>query len=233
MEIIPVIDIRKGVAVRAVAGRRADYQPLHTPLAATSDPADVARGLMALYPFGALYIADLDAIERRGDNRAAIAAIARAIAPARLWVDAGFADARQAGSPSPVDNVDAVLGSETLGRAEDAARTQESSRLILSLDFTDSGFLGDPRLVADASLWPDRVIVMTLARVGGRQGPDLSRLHEVSSRARGRRLYAGGGVRGPDDLRALGQAGAAGALMATALHDGALTAEDLARIGAK
>ncbi len=232
MEIIPVIDIRKGVAVRAVAGRRSEYRPLATPLSATSDPVDAARGLMALHPFGALYIADLDAIEGLGDNRAAIAAIAKVIAPRRLWVDGGFLAAPQAPAQWPA-NVDMVLGSETLARAEDATRGLEASRLILSLDFGDSGFRGDPRLLSDASFWPDRLIVMTLARVGLRQGPDLSRLREIAARAEGRRVYAAGGVRGGDDLRALAQAGAAGALVATALHEGRLTADDLALVGSK
>lgn len=232
MEIIPVIDIRMGVAVRAVAGRRADYRPLDTPLSATCDPRDVARGLVALHPFSALYVADLDAIEGRGNNRAGIAAIALAIAPARVWLDAGFRDSRRAKPILPA-NVDLVLGSETLGRAEDAAPQEDRSRMILSLDFAESGFLGDPRLLSEASLWPDRVIVMTLARVGVGQGPDLSRLRDIASRAQGRRLYAAGGVRGFDDLRDVEEAGAAGALVATALHDGRLSAATLARIGAK
>ena len=40
-------------------------------------------------------------------------------------------------------------------------------------------------------------------------------------------LLAGGGVRHADDLRALAGAGASGALVATALHGGALEAGDL------
>jgi len=41
-------------------------------------------------------------------------------------------------------------------------------------------------------------------------------------------LLAGGGVRDPGDLRELAQLGCTGALVATALHDGRLTAEDVA-----
>ena len=36
-------------------------------------------------------------------------------------------------------------------------------------------------------------------------------------------IYAGGGVRDDEDLRALEAAGAAGALLATALHEGRIT----------
>ena len=55
MDVIPVIDVRHGLAVAAVRGQRADYRPLVTPLAAGSDPADVARGYAgAVYLSGAL-----------------------------------------------------------------------------------------------------------------------------------------------------------------------------------
>ncbi|GLI91795.1 HisA/HisF-related TIM barrel protein [Methylocystis echinoides] len=226
MQVIPVIDIRNGVAVRAIAGQRETYAPLVTPLAATSDPVDVARGLMSLHPFAALYVADLDAIERRGENRAAVATIARAIAPARLWIDAGFTRddvATEAGG----ETIDRVFGSETLALVTTSDAMRNDPHAIFSLDFSGSGYLGDPRLYADAALWPDRLIVMTLARVGAKQGPDLARFREITSRAGDRRVYAAGGVRGLDDLLRLKRAGAAGALVATALHEGRLTAADL------
>ena len=67
MDVIPVLDVQDGVVVRAVRGDSANYRPLETPLAATSDPVDVAKGLRALYPFRRLYVADLDGIAGRGD----------------------------------------------------------------------------------------------------------------------------------------------------------------------
>jgi HisA/HisF family protein len=224
MQVIPVIDIRNGVAVRAIAGDRKNYAPLTTPLAATSEPLDVARGLMTLHPFEAIYVADLDAIEQRGNNRTSVAAIAQAIAPARLWLDAGFKRALDAAAPRSLENIDLVFGSETL---EEGSALLAETRAILSLDFSTLGFLGDPRLHDDEAHWPDRLIVMTLARVGAKQGPDVSRLQEIAARADGRRVYAAGGVRGVDDLLALKEAGAAGALVATALHEGRLTPTDL------
>ena len=78
MDVIPVIDIRHGTAVRAVAGDRANYRPLVSPLCAGSEPGDVARGLMALHPFPVIYVADLDAIEGRDANLALSGELARA-----------------------------------------------------------------------------------------------------------------------------------------------------------
>ena len=73
VELIPVIDLKGGQVVRAQFGRRDDYRPIQSPLSATSDPIDVARGLLSLYPFETFYIADLDAIESVGENEGSIA----------------------------------------------------------------------------------------------------------------------------------------------------------------
>ena len=72
MEIIPVIDLKGGLVVRARMGQRDQYRPIETPLSPTSHPADVVQGLMSVFPFRTLYVADLDAIERTGDNDAVL-----------------------------------------------------------------------------------------------------------------------------------------------------------------
>ena len=66
MDVIPVIDVRHGMAVHARQGQRDQYKPLETPLAQRSDPVAVARGFLSLFPFRAIYVADLDGIEGRG-----------------------------------------------------------------------------------------------------------------------------------------------------------------------
>jgi phosphoribosylformimino-5-aminoimidazole carboxamide ribotide isomerase len=71
------------------------------------------------------------------------------------------------------------------------------------------------------------VIVMALARVGAAAGPDLAGIAAARALGMDRRIYAAGGVRGPEDLRALRGAGAAGVLVASAIHDGRLRAGDL------
>ena len=62
-------------------------------------------------------------------------------------------------------------------------------------------------------------------------GPDLDRLRALRAVAPGKRLYAAGGVRGPDDLHDLRALGCAGVLVASALHDGRLGTADLACFG--
>ena len=67
------------------------------------------------------------------------------------------------------------------------------------------------------------LLVIDLARVGSRAGPPLEAVATLSAALPGVDVYAGGGVRDNGDLEALERAGAAGALVATALHDGTVS----------
>jgi phosphoribosylformimino-5-aminoimidazole carboxamide ribotide isomerase len=71
---------------------------------------------------------------------------------------------------------------------------------------------------------------MTLSRVGARLGPAIAEVAAIVSRAGSRRIYAAGGVRDRADIVALHAAGAAGVLVATALHAGTIKAGDLEEI---
>jgi phosphoribosylformimino-5-aminoimidazole carboxamide ribotide isomerase len=222
MEIIPVLDLKGGVVVRARMGQRHLYAPIATPLAATSDPLDVARGLLAVHPFATLYVADLDAIEGRGDNGAALRHIRRGCPGMSLWVDNGIAEASAAARWLDAGLGSLVLGSESQADAALVRALAADDRVVLSLDFRGPDFQGPSAILDDPSMWPAKVIVMTLARVGSGAGPDLERLAAVRRSAPGRRIYAAGGVRDAADLGTLAHAGIAGALIATALHDGRL-----------
>jgi uncharacterized protein related to proFAR isomerase len=232
MDIIPVIDVRLGRAVAAVRGRRADYQPLATPLAAGSDPVDIARGYAALFTFPALYVADLDGIEGRGRDKGLTAQLAAAVPRMRLWVDDGASAREAAQRMGEIAHVTPVVGSESLRGDEDfaALRALPSDRYVLSLDFKDDRFVGPVAVLDEPQHWPHAVVVMTLARVGSGEGPDLQRVAGIVARAGGRRIYAAGGVRDRADIEALHAAGAAGVLIATALHAGTIKAGDLEEI---
>lgn len=225
MEIIPVIDLRGGLVVRARMGQRDQYRPIETPLSPTSDPVDVARGLLSIFPFRTLYVADLDAIEGRGDCTAALARLNAAFPQLTLWVDNGLdAGAARAWLDG---GSHLVLGSEVQRDASPVADLKSDPRVILSLDFRGDTFIGPQALLDTPEIWPGRIIVMTLARVGSGAGPDLEKLSAVRRLCGDRLVYAAGGVRHAGDLAALDQCGVAGALVASALHDGRLTRADI------
>lgn len=227
MEIIPVIDLKDGQVVHARAGRRDDYRPIQTPLSPSSTPREVVAGLLRLFRFPCLYIADLDAIERRGNHDAALALLARENPELDLWVDNGVDNDSTAAAWLDRDLGCLVIGSESQPETGLVRALRDHPRIALSLDFRGDTFLGPPEILQHSDLWPRRVIVMTLARVGAGQGPDLDRLADIQRRAPGRLVYAAGGARNTADLSALAEMGIAGALVATALHAGTITGDDL------
>jgi HisA/HisF family protein len=230
MQVIPVLDLKDRVVVRARMGQRDLYRPIETPLSATSDPVDVARGLLSLHPFEALYIADLDAIEGDGGNERAIARLRAAFPSVTLWVDNGISDLDRAREWLAAGSGRLVLGSETQTDVNMVRQLAADDRVVLSLDFRGAAFAGPRQLLTDPACWPERLIVMTLARVGSRIGPELDRLAQIKAVAAGRSVYAAGGVRNASDLAALQSLGLAGALIATSLHDGSLTPAELANL---
>lgn len=230
MDIVPVLDLKDGVVVHARMGQRTAYRPIETALSPTCKPVDVARGLRAIYPFRAFYVADLDAIAGTGNNDAALSALRHAFPDLTLWVDNGVAASTDAARWLSAGLGRLVLGSETQRDGVLARQFCDDDRVILSLDYRGADFVGPRALLDNVAWWPSTIIVMTLARVGSAQGPDMDRLTEVAGRAAGRRIFAAGGVRNADDLAALAQAGIAGALVATSLHDGTLTGAQIARL---
>ncbi len=228
MRLIPVIDIRGGEAVAASGGDRASYRPLHTPLVGSADPVAVAEALHALYPFPTLYVADLDGIEGRGADIAMQRRVVDAWPGREVWID----DGERSIDPL-LRRQRRVIGSESLKSIEEytAARERADPDAPLSLDFRGDAFLGPPALLSNPDLWPRRVIVMTLARVGRGAGPELARLASIVARAGAREVFAAGGVRNADDLCALRDIAVAGALVSSALHQRAITPADLDALG--
>ena len=263
MRVIPVIDLMGGVVVRARGGARETYRPIETPLSPTAQAADMVAGLLRLHPFDTIYAADLDAIEGRGGHDALLAELEARFPQVVFWVDRGTATlaaaqkwlaARDRGPPGPPLRRENEAGHGAAARADREVRDPGTSlvigsesqtdlallralgqnpRIVLSLDFRGDVFLGPPELLATPALWPQRVIVMTLARVGGGAGPDVERLAAIVATAGGRAIFAAGGLRDAGDLAVLEQAGAAGVLVASALHDGRLGAACLAPASGK
>ncbi|MGR9105407.1 MAG: HisA/HisF-related TIM barrel protein [Gammaproteobacteria bacterium] len=223
MEIIPVIDIKGGRAVHARQGLRERYQPLATRLCSSGDVFSLAAALLSDYPFKTIYIADLDALAGVPSNRDLIQELINRFPQTGFWVDQGLnPPLAQACAKTPVCT---VIGSESLNESMLGLLAKvPSDRTILSLDFSASGLLGPKVLLQDDRLWPERTIVMNLPSVGAEQGPDWERCEFFCRRWPSRKLIAAGGVRHECDLKRLARLGFSGALIATALHRGTISA---------
>jgi phosphoribosylformimino-5-aminoimidazole carboxamide ribotide isomerase len=193
----------------------------------------LARHYLERFNLGGLYVADLDAIERRASHDSVIRSIAAIGAP--LWLDAGIVSMDDARRALDCGATRLIVGLETLPSFEalHTVVTHAGHRhVVFSLDLRDGRPIASaPDLAqqqpetliaraADAGV--DTVIVLDLARVGSGSGLDLKLLARLKSAASSVRLFAGGGVRGPGDLAYLSEAGCDGALVASAVLDGQL-----------
>jgi phosphoribosylformimino-5-aminoimidazole carboxamide ribotide isomerase len=230
IRVIPVIDLMRGQVVRAVRGERRAYRAIESPLVAGSDPCDVARALLArraAAPARVLYVADLDAIQGGSPQHEALAALLAALPGVSLWLDAGFLDPASARTwlaslGAEAKRVRPVYGSESLADAAALHALGQEAEAILSLDCRLARPLDRAGCWEQPAAWPGTVIVMTLDRVGAAGGPDLETFARLRAMATDRIWVGAGGVRGAADLDAAASAGAAGWLVATALHDGTL-----------
>lgn len=228
--LIPVIDLLQGQVVRGKGGDRASYRPIVSALCQSSEPLTVARRLTAHCASDQLYIADLDALMGGVAQRALLQALLQAMPRLVLWLDAGFKDAGEAARllaelGEAGSRVVPIFASESLSsrealRACFAADGTGNAQGALSLDRRGSQRL-DPAGCWDAAeLWPQRVIVMTLERVGSGAGPDLATMAELREKVPASTMLIGaGGVRSEADLLRAGEAGADAWLVASALHD--------------
>lgn len=222
----------QGQVVRAIAGHRAAYRPVVSGLCAGSEPVAVARAMCAHCNATTLYVADLDALTGRAPQAGVLMAMLQALPGVELWVDGGFRDAGDAQTlrdrlGSEADRVVPVFGSESLATPDAWRACLQGSwpgrgGPILSLDQRGGKPLDAAGCWDDVTLWPDRVIVMTLDRVGSAAGPDLHTLRQLRAKVPQAKVIGAGGIRHATDLEAAHRAGAHAWLVASALHDGHL-----------
>jgi phosphoribosylformimino-5-aminoimidazole carboxamide ribotide isomerase len=239
MKIIPVIDLLNGVVVRGVAGKRELYRPVVSALTPSKDPSVVLNVIRHQFALTSFYIADLDAIQFRQLNRCTIAELARC--DVSLMVDAGVrceSDVEELVNLG-VDQV--IVGLETLSD-EQAARQIQSAfdvkQLILSLD------LKNGRPLTGNAEWQDQspedlatlfteigyqnIIVLDLAAVGMDSGTHTQKLcRSIRSRHPESAIITGGGVSCVADLQAVAATGVDGVLVASALHNGQISPEEI------
>ncbi len=246
MRVIGVLDLRGGRAVHARRGVRAAYAPVAAAAGSRidGDALALARTYRDVLGVRELYAADLDAIEGGEAQHALWGELAALGLP--LWLDAGVADAAAAQAARATGAAHVVVGLETLrgpGALSAICAAVGAERVAFSLDLRAGVPMLAPAFaarLAPAAATPaalaawaaesgvGAVIVIDLARVGSGEGVDLALVRNVRRAAADVRLLAGGGVRGPDDIARLADAGCDAALVASALHDGRVGPRDVA-----
>lgn len=238
MRIRPVLDVLGGVVVRGVGGRRHEYRPIVSRLTPGCAPLDIAQAFRKQFDLSELYLADLDAIAGGSPALALYEALRQESFP--LWVDAGVRDASAARALADTGVEVVVIGLETVRGPEELARACRDlgERVVFSLDLKAGKPLGNTSawqgreargIAAQAvAVGARRLLILDLARVGEGGGTGTEELcAALAADYPAVEVAAGGGVRGLADLRRLRACGVRTALVASALHDGALRPEDL------
>jgi phosphoribosylformimino-5-aminoimidazole carboxamide ribotide isomerase len=235
LQVIPVIDLMQGQVVHAKFGLRSQYQPIQSSLCNGSSPLAIVAALLKLYPFQTLYIADLDAILGVGNHTELIELISKTYPQLTIWLDSGI---RQANTCAlyKTKQIKLVIGSENIANLQDYRAINKACKgqHILSLDYAATSQLGINELHESARFWPDNTICMTLNAVGSAQGVDINRLNTLIQLNKRQetpsKIYAAGGVRNPSDLELLTTMGITGVLVASALHNQKISAQDLQHV---
>ncbi|WP_146394425.1 HisA/HisF-related TIM barrel protein [Planctomycetes bacterium CA13] len=223
-----VVDLKQGMAVHAVAGKRSEYRPVQLAKQSAGD----ASALLCHYRklgIGSLYIADLDAIcggqtqvdlilrllEHGGFDDVLVDIGFSGAGPCNKWMQVrGRAELVLIAATESMQNTDGLI--ELVDRVG-------PSQVALGLDYQAGVFRSVVGSEAEWLVTADRcgvrrMVVLDTAVVGTRSGPStLEMCWRLSQGDPRLEIDSGGGVRDAEDAKALFAAGCARCLMATAL----------------
>jgi phosphoribosylformimino-5-aminoimidazole carboxamide ribonucleotide (ProFAR) isomerase len=227
IEVIPAIDVAGGRLARFTAG---GPEPVS---AFGGDPVEAARAFLAA---GAtwLHVVDMD-LATSGEPRNA--EVLRAVVDLGAMVQAsgGVTSITQVEALRSAGAARVVLGSAALLDRAATAQLVGSSGEALVVGIEADGPTIRPRGLgaAELPLWETlqwladlevhRFLFTEVGRVGRMDGPDLDGIWALAVHT-ARPVLASGGIRGPDDLRALAALGPGieGAVVGRALYEGGL-----------
>jgi len=238
MKVIPVIDVLNGAAVHGVQGKREQYQPLKSVLCSSAEPLEIASAFSSL-GFSSIYMADLDAIIKDDSRNFGLYRRIVDSTGLSLMVDAGIADMKRAVEVLSAGASEIVVGTETLrslefvGQAVDAFGAE---RIVVSVDQKGGQLLSTSKEISSmdalsltkelSRLGVHRIILLDLSRVGTERGINSTLLKDILKQGE-LEVMVGGGIRNLSEMKELRELGVAGALVATVIHNGKVTVDEL------
>lgn len=223
-EVIPALDVSGGRLVRIGPSGPAPVESFG------GDPL-TAAGSFAQAGASRLHVVDVDLALT---GVAGALAVLRAVAGLGVPVQAsgGVGSAAHVGALLEAGASRVVLGSGPLGsrRATEDLLADFGPDLLVGIE-ADGGAIrprggGAQIPLLETVAWLEELdvpgyVFTQVGRVGGLGGPDLAGIRELASRT-ARPVIAAGGIRGPDDLRAVAAIGGPirGAILGRALYEG-------------
>lgn len=236
MDLFPAIDLRRGCVVRLSQGE-ADRAIVYE-----TDPAAVAERFADA---GAtwIHVVDLDRAFGEGDNNAAVARIVRAVGGRlRVQVGGGFRSLERIEEGLAEGAARVVIGTAAVRDPELVARAVEragAARLAVGIDaregrvavrgWTETGTERADELAARVVAQGIETVIYTdIGRDGMLVGPDIA--GALALQRLGAQVIASGGVATLADLRAIRDAGLAGAIVGRALYERRFTVAEAVEV---
>jgi len=238
MRIIPVLDLMGGRVVHGIGGMRSNYRPIASEVTDSVQPDKVAKDLMMKFGFSEVYIADLDSIQGVGNHGEEIGAILQL--GYTVYLDPGIRNSGDLHEKAG-EGVRVIVGTETLESLQELRFIcDRHPHVVTSLDYKGGLLAADGSLGAlDTGDLVKRVcekgiselIYLDIKKVGSSSGTTSARMVTVIENSTVP-VLVGGGIRNSGDIEHLSGLGVEGVLVATCIHSGALSVEDVARLAA-
>ena len=223
MEVIPAIDLLGEHAVRLEQG---DY------VRATryGEPIELASRFAAE---GAprLHVVDLDGARAGSIRPVVVEAIVEAASPVPVQASGGVRSVADAESFVRAGADRVVVGTAAWELLDELVAAL-GERLVVAVDvrdgrvhgrgWTESALTLDEAIARCVEARVPRLLCTAIDRDGTLHGPDVELVHDVATRS-GLPVLAAGGIRSDDDVEALAEAGAEGAIVGRALLEGRLS----------
>ena len=222
LKIIPVLDLMNSIAVSGKSGNRENYTPLHTVFAYNSNPVTIADNLR-LNDVKEIYIADLDLIEKKGDNLDEIQKV-NTILPVML--DCGIKDVNSFESYHDLD-YKLIVATETLDSVEELYKIFDKfskEKIVVSLDIKNNKVLSKNFDISLndfkkelINMDPNEIILLDISKVGTGSGFNKEIINNFSEFKNN--LILGGGIT-KKEIISLSEFGIKKILVGSSLHNG-------------
>jgi phosphoribosylformimino-5-aminoimidazole carboxamide ribotide isomerase len=238
--LVGVIDLKNGVAVHAIQGKRDQYRPVAF---CAGDPILLLQHYVQL-GIRQFYVADLDGIALDQPNTDLIVKLGLACdkidGGTELAVDLGWRGRDGSTVSSTIEQLSKrfnrpkwIAATETMTKTSAISELVEvvgAERTILSLDYRNGllqgqGLHEDEWLIAASNARVSRFLVLDLSIVGSNTGPKTANAcSRIIACVRSfpidtdLQIYSGGGIRSNEDISTLRRSGCNRFLLATALY---------------
>ncbi|SDK70423.1 HisA/HisF-related TIM barrel protein [Halanaerobium congolense] len=244
MDAVAVIDIKDSIVVRAVAGKRNEYQAVESRILKDGEITPLAAAAAFYEKLGIrkIYIADLDAILGDTNNIKMIKKIKNEYPDLEIILDAAF-DRNNSPIPYLEEFLDyAVIATETIKNLSFLNELKDyKAKIIISMDLKTGS------LIHNIQKWQNKTlknivneikklgfqnfIILDLANVGTASG--ISKyIRELKIEFPELNLITGGGVKDYRDIKKLKRLQFSGVLIASAFHNGSLGEKEVRLIEA-